>query len=149
MAARRSRTSSPVPAELIAAAESLGLLLRTAPEEVEPGYPDESDRIMRDPAEIARFYASGTPLMRQLLEELSTAPEEPRPFPEVEDALGWPHRRIASVLGGVSRMRHREFGGARPYHFLAPRLTVSRRWEIWMDERQAAALAAARRASGG
>lgn len=145
MAARRSRKSSPVPAEFVAAAESLGLLLRTAPEEVEPGYPDESDRILRDPGEIARFYAACTPLMRALLEELSAAPEEPRPFPEVEDALGWPHRRIASVLGGVSRLRHREFGGARPYHFLAPRLTVSRRWEIWMDDAQAAALAAARR----
>jgi hypothetical protein len=44
------------------------------------------------------------------------------------------------VLGGVSRLRHREFGGRRPYHFLAPRLAASGRWEIWMDDAQAAAV---------
>jgi hypothetical protein len=49
------------------------------------------------------------------------------------------------VLGGVARLRHREFGGKRPYHFLAPKRAESRRWEIWMDAGQAAAIEAARR----
>ncbi len=105
-----------------------------------PGYPSESERILADPEAIARFYDRCSDLMRALLDGLSHAPDTPRPFPEVEDAIGWPHRRIASVLGGVSRLRHREFGGARPYHFLAPRHALSRRWEIWMDARQCLAI---------
>ena len=98
--------------------------------QVIPGYPVENERILRDPGEIARFHARCSDLMRELLAALSAYPELPRPFPEVEDAMRWPRRRIASVLGGVSRLRHREFDGARPYHFLAPRDAASRRWEI-------------------
>ncbi len=56
--------------------------------------------------------------------------------------MGWPRRRIASVLGGVCRLRHREFGGKRPYHFLAPQVAASGRWEIWADAAQAAIRAA-------
>jgi hypothetical protein len=78
--------------------------------------------------------------MRALLEELARTPDRPRPFPQVEDALGWPHRRIASVLGGVSRMRHTEFGGRRPYRLHDERQAASGRWEIWMDARQARAV---------
>ncbi len=71
--------------------------------------------------------------------------DAPRPFPEVEDAIGWPHRRIASVLGGVSRLRNLEFDGRRPYHFRAPRQAASGRWEIWMDDGQALAIHTASR----
>ena len=78
--------------------------------------------------------------MRALLGELAEAPDRPRPFPEIEDALGWPRRRIASVLGGVSHMRHTEFGGRRPYHFHDERQAASGRWEMWMDSDQAAAV---------
>jgi hypothetical protein len=108
------------------------------------GYPDESDRILRDPEDIARFHDRCSDLMRELLDALAGFPDEPRPFPEIEDAMGWPRRRIASVLGGVSRLRHREFAGARPYHFLAPRFALTRRWELWMDAGQAGAVRAAR-----
>ena len=64
----------------------------------------------------------------------------------LEDELGWPHRRIASVLGGVARLRQREFEGRRPYRFLDERHAASGRWEIWMDSRQARAIVGARRA---
>jgi len=117
---------------------------RSVPWEVEDGYPDEGPNVMRDDGEISRFYDSCSDLMRELLDALAGFPDEPRPFPEVEDAMGWPRRRIASVLGGVFHLRHREFGGRRPYHFNAPRHAASRRWEIWMDARQAAAVRAAR-----
>jgi len=80
--------------------------------------------------------------MRELLDGLAGAPEVPRPFPQVEDAIGWPHRRIASVLGGVSRLRHTEFGGRRPYRFQDERQSASGRWEIWMDAAQARAVRA-------
>jgi hypothetical protein len=50
-----------------------------------------------------------------------------------------------AVLGGVCRLRCREFGGRRPYRFLAPRHAVSGRWEMWMDEAQAEAVRAAPR----
>jgi hypothetical protein len=56
---------------------------------------------MEHPGEIAHFYDGASALMRELLDGLAAAPERPRPFPEIEDALGWPHRRIASVLGGA------------------------------------------------
>jgi hypothetical protein len=115
-------------------------VIRSVPTELERGYPIETSSVMREAGEIARFYDRCSDLMRELLGALAGAPETPRPFPEVEDVLGWPHRRIASVLGGVSRLRHREFGGRRPYHFLAPRLAASGRWEIWMDDAQAAAV---------
>jgi hypothetical protein len=95
---------------------------------------------MDEPGEIARFRDRCSELMGALLDELARTPGRPRTFPEVEDALGWPHRRIASVLGGVSQLRHREFGGRRPYRFHDARAARSGRWEIWMDERQAAAV---------
>ena len=95
---------------------------------------------MVDADEIERFHDRCSDLMRELLAGLAAAPGVPRPFPEIEDAIGWPRRRIASVLGGVSHLRHTEFEGRRPYRFLGDRGSASGRWEIWMDEAQARAL---------
>ena len=97
---------------------------------------------MDDCDEVARFYDRCSDLMRELLDALAAAPDRPRPFPEIEDAIGWPRRRIASVLGGVSHLRHTEFAGRRPYHFQAPRQSASGRWEMWMDGAQARAVRA-------
>ena len=82
--------------------------------------------------------------MRELLDALAAAPDRPRPFPEIEDAMGWPRRRIASVLGGVAHLRTMEFGGRRPYRFLDEHASPSGRWEMWMDAGQARAVQAAR-----
>jgi hypothetical protein len=98
------------------------------------------ENAMDDPDEIARFYDRCSDLMRLLLDELAAAPDRPRPFPRIEDALGWRHRRIASVLGGVCHLRRMEFAGRRPYHFHEPRGSASGRWELWMDEDQAGAV---------
>jgi hypothetical protein len=95
---------------------------------------------MDDPDEVARFYDRCSDLMRQLLCGLARDPDVPRPFPEIEDALGWPRRRIASVLGGAGRLRQIEFAGRRPYHFQDTRQSASGRWEMWMDAAQAGAL---------
>jgi hypothetical protein len=95
---------------------------------------------MDEPGEIERFYDRCSDLMRELLDGLSLTPEQPRPFPEIEDTIGWPRRRIASVLGGVSHLRHTEFGGRRPYRFHDPRNAASGRWEMWMDSVQARAV---------
>ena len=100
---------------------------------------------MTDPGEIARFHDRGSDLMRELLGALAAAPGTPRPFPAIEDALGWPRRRIASVLGGAGRVRNLEFGGARPYRFHEPRHAASGRWELWSDAAQARAIRAAQR----
>ena len=100
---------------------------------------------MDDPGEIARFYDTCSDLMRELLDALADAPDRPRPFPDIEDAMGWPRRRIASVLGGVARLRQMEFGGSRPYRFLDEHASLSGRWEMWMDGGQARAVRAARR----
>ena len=100
---------------------------------------------MDDGGEIARFHDRCSPLMRELLGTLAAAPDRPRPFPEIEDELGWPRRRIASVLGGAGRLRRLEFGGRRPYRFLDERASGSGRWEMWMDSGQARAVRAARR----
>jgi hypothetical protein len=95
---------------------------------------------MTDPGEVERFYDRASDLMRALLGELAGAPDQPRPFPEIEDSLGWPRRRIASVLGGVCHLRQTEFGGRRPYHFHDERQAASGRWEMWIDAAQAAAI---------
>src|SRR5690242_9718528 len=58
--------------------------------------------VMADPGEIEHFYDRCSDLMRGLLDALAAAPETPRRFGEVEDSIGWPRRRIASILGGVS-----------------------------------------------
>jgi hypothetical protein len=100
---------------------------------------------MRDPGEIERFYDRCSDLMRELLAGLAVAPDRPRPFPEIEDAIGWPRRRIASVLGGVCRLRMIEFEGRRPYRFNGARDSESGRWEMWMDRSQALAVRAAQR----
>ena len=99
---------------------------------------------MDDPGEIARFVDCCSDLMRELLAGLAAAPDIRRPFPDVEAAIGWPRRRIASVLGGVSHMRNTEFGGRRPYRFLADSDSPSGRWEIWVDAGQARAIREAR-----
>src|SRR3954452_20901623 len=99
---------------------------------------------MEDADEIARFYDRCSALMRELLDALAETPDEPRIFPEIEDEMGWPRRRIASVLGGVAHLRHTEFGGRRPYRFLDERRSPSGRWEMWVDAAQARALRAAR-----
>jgi hypothetical protein len=104
---------------------------------------------MDDPDEVARFYDRASDLMRALLDALADAPGEPRAFPVIEAALGWPHRRIASVLGGAARMRHLEFAGRRPYRFREPRQAASGRWELWMDEQQAEAVRAEQAADEG
>ncbi len=95
---------------------------------------------MHDADEIERFHDRCSDLMRELLAGLAAAPDRSRPFPEIEDAIGWPRRRIASVLGGVSHLRHTEFGGLRPYHFHGARDSASGRWELWMDSGQASAV---------
>ncbi|MHB8692272.1 MAG: hypothetical protein ACYDHH_13600 [Solirubrobacteraceae bacterium] len=95
---------------------------------------------MDDSGEIERFYDCCSDLMRELLDELAARPDQPRPFPEIEDAIGWPHRRIASVLGGVAHLRNMEFGGRRPYRFQDPKQSASGRWEMWMDGSQARAV---------
>jgi hypothetical protein len=95
---------------------------------------------MTDAGEIARFHDRCSDLMRNLLDELAHTPDQPRTFPQIEDAMGWPRRRIASVLGGVSRLRHTEFGGRRPYRFHDERQAASGRWEMWMDAAQAQAI---------
>jgi hypothetical protein len=100
---------------------------------------------MVQPGEIARFHDRCSDLMRELLDALATEPDRPRPFPEIEDRIGWPRRRIASVLGGVFHLRVTEFAGRRPYRFQEPRHSASGRWEIWMDGNQASAV---HRASG-
>jgi hypothetical protein len=102
--------------------------------------------VMEDVDDIARFHDRCSDLMRELLDALSAVPDRPRSFREVEDAIGWPRRRIASVLGGVARLRHTEFGGRRPYHLQDDRRSASGRWEIWMDSRQARAVRGARAA---
>ena len=99
---------------------------------------------MCDRGEIERFYDRGSDLMRTLLDALADGPPIPRAFPEIEDSIGWPRRRIASVLGGVARMRNLEFGGRRPYRFHDARFSASGRWEMWMDPGQARAVRAAR-----
>jgi hypothetical protein len=95
---------------------------------------------MEDPGEIERFQDRCSDFMRELLDGLATTPDRPRTFPAVEDAIGWPRRRIASVLGGVAHLRNTEFGGRRPYRLLDDRSSESGRWEIWMDSGQARAL---------
>ena len=99
---------------------------------------------MAEPGEIEAFYDRCSDLMRELLDALAQTPDRPRPFPDIEDAMGWPRRRIASVLGGVARLRHMEFGGRRPYHFHDTRQAATGRWEMWMDAGQAEAVREAR-----
>jgi hypothetical protein len=101
------------------------------------------DNAMDDPDEISRFHDRCSHLMRELLDELATSPDQPRIFPDIERALNWPRRRIASVLGGVWRLRTVEFAGRRPYRFLDERTSASGRWEIWCDGIQADAIRAA------
>jgi hypothetical protein len=98
------------------------------------------ENAMSDAGEIIRFHDRCSDLMRELLGALAGAPDQPRPFPAIEDAMGWPRRRIASVLGGVAHLRHTEFGGRRPYRFHDEQRSASGRWEMWMDAAQARAV---------
>jgi hypothetical protein len=96
--------------------------------------------VMRDPDEIAQFYDLCSDLMRELLDALARDPDDRRPLGAIEDALAWPTRRIASMLGGVARLRIGAFDGRRPYHLGDETETVSGRWEIWVDGVQSGAI---------
>jgi len=100
---------------------------------------------MTEAGEIERFHDRCSDLMRELLGELAGTPDRPRTFPDTEDAIGWPRRRIASVLGGVSHLRHTEFGGRRPFRFQDTHQSASGRWEMWSDADQARAVRTAQR----
>jgi hypothetical protein len=100
--------------------------------------------VLREAEDVARFHDRCSDLMRELLGALSERPDNPRPFGVVEDELGWPGRRIASMLGGVARLRHREFESRRPYHLADEHDSSSGRWEIWVDHTQGAAIRQAR-----
>jgi len=102
-----------------------------------------AENAMDDPGEIARFLDGCSDLMRQLLDALALAPDRPRTFPEIEDSLGWPRRRIASVLGGVWHLRSTQFEGRRPYRLRDEHQSDSGRWELWADQAQATAIRAA------
>jgi hypothetical protein len=80
---------------------------------------------MQEAGEIARFHDRCSNLMRELLGALAATPDRSRTFPEVEDALVWPRRRIASMLGGVAHLRQTEFGGRRPYRLQDGRRSTS------------------------
>ena len=95
---------------------------------------------MVDPGEIERFYDRCSVLMRDLLDALAAEPDRPRVFADIEHALAWPRRRIASVLGGVWHLRETEFSARRPYRFVDDRHSASGRWETWMDSTQAQAV---------
>lgn len=114
------------------------------------GGPSESaqhapQNAMDDRGEIERFYNCCSGLMRELLDALAAAPDRPRCFPEIEDSIGWPRRRISSVLGGAWHLRTAQFGGRRPYRFLDEEESASGRWEMWMDASQALAVRGASR----
>jgi hypothetical protein len=112
-----------------------------------PGSPQHAQHnAMSDQEEIARFYDRCSDLMRELLDALAATPDQPRTFPQIEDAIGWPRRRIASVLGGAWHLRQSEFGGRRPYRFFDEQRSPSGRWEMWMDAVQAQAVRAVRSA---
>jgi hypothetical protein len=110
-----------------------------------PGRQHAAHNAMDDTGEIVRFYDGCSDLMRELLDALARWPDQPRTFPEVEDSIGWPRRRIASVLGGVWHLRSTRFEGRRPYRFLDERQSDSGRWELWMDRDQANAVRSAQR----
>lgn len=97
---------------------------------------------MRDADEITMFYDLCSDRMRELLTALARDPDTARPFGEIEDLLRWPRRRIASMLGGVARLRRGAFAGRRPYRLSDEIDTQSGRWEIWVDRIQADAIRA-------
>lgn len=79
-----------------------------------------------DSDEIEVLYDRCSELMRELVEALAAAPDPAARFPEVEDAIGWPRRRLVSLLGGVWQLRTSEFAGRRPYRLMGDDRTVSR-----------------------
>lgn len=96
--------------------------------------------VMRDPDEIAQFYDLCSDLMRDLLSALARDPGQRRAFGEVENALSWPTRRIASMLCGVARLRRGAFEGRRSYQLGDEIESASGRWEIWVDSAQSTAI---------
>jgi hypothetical protein len=87
-------------------------------------------------SEIERFCDRSSALRRELLDALAAEPDRRRVFADIEDALAWARRRIASVHGGVWHPRTTEFGGHGPYRFLDDRQSRSGRWEMWMESTQ-------------
>lgn len=90
--------------------------------------------------EVLQSFTGGSELFRELLLDLAAHPDEPRPFLEVEDAIGWSRGRLASVLGGYANRAAKEFDGRRPYRISTDE---DERWWIWLEEERAKSILAA------
>jgi len=80
--------------------------------------------------EVGRSFTAGSVLFRELLLNLAAHAGKPRPFIDVEDALGWSKGRLASVLGGYGNRAQSEFNGRRPYRIAEDE---EGRWWMWLD----------------
>jgi hypothetical protein len=84
---------------------------------------------------VTEAYEEGSEKFRTLLLELAKHPNEPRPYAEVEQGLGWRTGTIASLFGGYSNKSKRRWNRRRPFHFGTPDEDT---WWIWMDPERAA-----------
>lgn len=97
---------------------------------------------MTDAAEIRAYYDATTDRMREVLDYLARRPGERFTNPHVEDALGWNRLSLRGTAAASTRRVGKDrFGGRLPYHWVdGGPASHSGRFEIWMDEPQAAAI---------
>jgi hypothetical protein len=86
---------------------------------------------MMDEAEIRDALERLSPYSLELVTELARVPGQRRTYSAVDEALGWPTGRLASVFGGYSNGVGRRYGGRRPWRIHLDREGA---WWIWVDD---------------
>ena len=78
--------------------------------------------------EFRRIADAATPFLWSLLVDLAGHAEQRRTYEQVEASLGWPRRRLASVLSGYYR-KNEQLAGRRPWHL---NFDADGVWWMWM-----------------
>ncbi len=86
--------------------------------------------------EIFEIFEGATPYLRELLVNLARDPGQRRTYEQIEESIGWPRRRLASVLGGF-RAANRELGAKRPYRI---HMDEDGTWWMWLDDQAASVI---------
>jgi len=85
---------------------------------------------------IFEVFERASPYLRELLVNLAGDPRQRRTYEQIEESIGWPRRRLASVLGGF-RAANRELGAKRPYRI---HMDGAGTWWMWLDDQAASVI---------
>jgi hypothetical protein len=91
---------------------------------------ESPEKVETSPDGLRVIFSGCSDLMRQLLTELATHPDERRRYSDIEDVLAWDRGRLPSVFGGYTNYASAHAGGMRPFRVGCDE---AGEWWMWLD----------------